>query len=82
VRKDIVERLGLRDYQTFIRGFDRPNIAIIVREISKKDEKLKKIFEIITKTPGTGIVYCSTLNHVNDVYEYLKNKKIPCGRYT
>jgi ATP-dependent DNA helicase RecQ len=82
VRKDIVERLWLVQYETFIRGFDRPNIAIIVREISKKDEKLQKILEIVEKTPGTGIVYCSTLNHVNDVYEYLKSHKVPCGRYT
>lgn len=82
VRKDIVDRLGLVKYEIFIRGFDRPNIAIVVREISKKDEKLKKILEIVEKTQGTGIVYCSTLNHVNDVYEYLKSHKIPCGRYT
>lgn len=82
VRKDIVERVGLADFTTFIKGFDRPNIVIVVREISKKDEKLRKIAEIIEKTPGTGIIYCSTLNHVNDVYAYLKEKKVSCGKYT
>jgi hypothetical protein len=35
----------------FTAGFDRKNIIIIVREISKKDEKFAKTFEILAKTP-------------------------------
>ncbi len=51
VREDIVERLGLKKYRSFISGFDRKNICIIVREISTKEEKQKKVEEIIAKTP-------------------------------
>jgi ATP-dependent DNA helicase RecQ len=51
VRKDIVERLGLKTYKEFISGFDRKNIILVVREISAKDEKQKKVHEIIEKTP-------------------------------
>lgn len=82
VRADIVERLGLKNYETFIKGFDRPNVAIIVREISKKDAKFAKMKEVIQKTPGVGIVYCSTIKHVGEVYDFLKKQGIPAGKYT
>lgn len=82
VRTDIVERLGMKKFETFIKGFDRPNVAIIVREISKKDAKLAKMKEVIQKTPGVGIVYCSTIKHVGEVCEYLKTQGIPAGKYT
>lgn len=71
VRSDIIERLGLRKYDLFIKGFNRSNIAIVVREISKKEEKFRKITEILNKTPGVGIIYCSTIKHVEEVYKYL-----------
>lgn len=51
VRKDIIERLGLENPNIFTTGFERKNIAIIVREISKKEEKQQKVLEILEKTP-------------------------------
>ena len=51
VRTDIVDRLGLTKYKSFISGFDRKNICIVIREISAKEEKQKKVEEIIEKTP-------------------------------
>jgi hypothetical protein len=35
----------------FTSGFDRENIILVVREISKKEEKKEKVFEILHKTP-------------------------------
>mgnify|MGYP005621834343 CR=1 FL=1 len=52
VRADIKERLGLVNPTSFITGFDRKNICIVVREISNKEEKQEKVLEIIDKTPG------------------------------
>jgi ATP-dependent DNA helicase RecQ len=51
VREDIVERLGLSKYNIFTKGFDRKNLIFVVREISKVQEKLEKLLEIIEKTP-------------------------------
>jgi ATP-dependent DNA helicase RecQ len=51
VKKDIVERLDLQNINIFTSGFDRKNIVLVVREISKKDEKKDKVFEILHKTP-------------------------------
>ncbi len=82
VRNDIVERLGLREYRMFTRGFDRKNIIILVREISAKNEKLRKTVEIIEKTVGSGIIYCSSRKMVTEVYEYLQKHDIAVGMYT
>lgn len=82
VRQDIIERLGLTEYRVFTKGFDRKNIIVLVREISAKNEKLKKTAEIIQKTPGTGIIYCSSRKSVTEVYEYLQSNDIPVGMYT
>ncbi|MDQ7009411.1 MAG: RecQ family ATP-dependent DNA helicase [Candidatus Gracilibacteria bacterium] len=82
VKKDIVERLGLEDISIFTSGFDRKNIVLVVREISKKDEKKEKVFEILSKTPGSGIIYCSSRKAVDEVYDFLIENGVKAGKYT
>ena len=82
VKSDIVERLDLKKYKMFTAGFDRKNLILIVREISKKDEKLEKTFEILAKTPGSGIIYCSSRKAVKEVYEFLIWNWIKAWMYT
>lgn len=82
VRADIVERIWLTKYNIFTKGFDRKNIIIIVREISKKEEKLEKVSEIITKTPWSWIIYCSSRKVTREVYEYLIENGVPAWMYT
>lgn len=82
VRSDIVERLGLKNYQIFTKGFDRKNLAFIVREISKEQEKLEKVLEVVQKTPPYGIVYCSSVKAVSKVYQYLLQNGVRVWIYT
>ncbi|NDK08766.1 RecQ family ATP-dependent DNA helicase [Candidatus Gracilibacteria bacterium] len=82
VREDIVLRLGLKNYKMYTKGFDRKNLVFIVREITKKEDKLNKVVEIIKKTPPYGIIYCSSIKAVKEVYEHLKKEKINAGIYT
>ena len=81
VRTDIVERLGLKEYKIFTKGFDRKNLAFIVREISKEAEKLEKVLEVVKKTPPYGIVYCSSVKAVSKVYQYLLQNGVRVGIY-
>ncbi|EKD66017.1 MAG: hypothetical protein ACD_49C00067G0003 [uncultured bacterium (gcode 4)] len=81
VRADIVDRLGLVDYNVFTKWFDRKNIILLVKEISKKEEKLAKTLEIIEKTPGSGIIYCSSIKMVEEVHEFLKSNGVDVGIY-
>lgn len=71
VREDIIERLGLGQHNSFITGFDRKNIILVVREVSVKEEKQSKTLDIIEKTPGTGIIYCSSRKHVIELSAFL-----------
>ena len=82
VKADIIERLGLDSYKMFTAGFDRKNIILIVREISKKDEKLEKTFEILAKTPWSGIIYCSSRKAVKEVYDFLIQNWVKAWMYT
>ena len=82
VKKDIQERLWLTKFNSFTKWFDRKNIILIVREISKKEEKLSKVQEIINKTTWVWIIYCSSIKKVQEVYEYLISKNIPVWKYT
>ncbi|MDD5213742.1 MAG: RecQ family ATP-dependent DNA helicase [Candidatus Gracilibacteria bacterium] len=82
VREDIVERLGLTKYNIFTKGFDRKNLIFVVREISKTAEKLEKLLEIIEKTPPYGIVYCSSIKAVTEVYNFLLLNGVNVGKYT
>ncbi len=82
VRKDLVERLGLERFNEFTKGFDRKNLVILVREIGPKKEKLAKTLEIVEKTPGSGIVYCSSRKNVDEVREYLEAHGVSVAAYT
>ena len=82
VREDIVERLWLDDFNSFTAWFDRKNITIIVREISKKEEKMEKVAEILDKTAWSGIIYCASRKAVKEVYDVLIQNWVKAWIYT
>ena len=82
VREDIVERLWLDDFNSFTAWFDRKNITIIVREISKKEEKMEKVAEILDKTAWSGIIYCASRKAVKEVYDLLIQNWVKAWIYT
>ncbi len=82
VRKDITERLWVEWANSFIKWFDRKNIAIIVREISEKQKKFEKVLEILDKTKGSWIIYCSSRKSVDEVYDMLQEYKVKVWKYT
>lgn len=82
VRMDIVERLWLKNYKSFTSWFDRKNIFLAVRELSKKNEKMQKVSDIIKATPGSGIIYCSSRKSVSEVYDFLVESGLSVWIYT
>jgi ATP-dependent DNA helicase RecQ len=60
VRAEIVERLGMREPEVVVRGFDRPNIHLEVRSYLEEKDKRKALLEACRDTPGPGIVYAAT----------------------
>jgi ATP-dependent DNA helicase RecQ len=61
VRREITERLGLRDPAVVVRGFDRPNIHLAVERFSDADAKDDALVErVAAGEGGAGIVYAAT----------------------
>jgi ATP-dependent DNA helicase RecQ len=60
VRREIVQRLGMRDPAQVIRGFDRPNLHFAVRRFSDAEGKEKALVEAVAAAPKPGIVYIAT----------------------
>jgi ATP-dependent DNA helicase RecQ len=60
VRREIVERLGMRDPAQVIRGFDRPNLHFAVRRFSDEAGKEEALVEAVAAAPKPGIVYFAT----------------------
>ena len=58
VRSDIASSLGLRDYELFLGGFDRPNLRISVEP--KVDQKNQVRRFALARPDASGIVYCGS----------------------
>ena len=54
VREEIVERLGLRDPEVLVRGFDRPNIRLSVRRFHDDEHKQRALREHVAAAPPAG----------------------------
>ena len=67
VRREIVERLRLRDAQVIVQGFDRPNIRLASEHFQTADEKLEALLKRVTWADKPGIVYVSTRKHTEEI---------------
>ncbi|MGE5608526.1 MAG: RecQ family ATP-dependent DNA helicase [Bacillota bacterium] len=72
VRSDIVRLLELRQPRIYITGFDRPNLRYESHNVTKVKEKEAHLLRILNYERGSGIIYCSTRNTVDEVTELLK----------
>ena len=60
VRREIGERLGMRDPLVLTRGFDRPNIRLDVVRHESEAEKRAAVLDQVTELPVPGLVYVAT----------------------
>jgi ATP-dependent DNA helicase RecQ len=72
VRTDIMQQLGLRKPQTFVSGFDRPNLRIEVIQIKNEKQKIGRITAWAKTHDGSGVVYAATRKAVEQVAEELR----------
>ena len=81
VRSDIVQQLGLDRPQTFVSGFDRPNLSIEVAHTQREREKITRIRNLARQTAGSGIIYASTRKAVEQVGAKLKALDLKVSEY-
>lgn len=81
VRSDIIEQLGLVKPETFVSGFDRPNLTIDVVHTEKELEKVARIKRLATTHDGSGIIYASTRKAVEQVTSQLRELGLSASAY-
>lgn len=60
MRQDIVSHLGLEHARQILMSVDRPNIALLVREVENNSEKVEQLVDLVGKVALPGLVYCAT----------------------
>jgi ATP-dependent DNA helicase RecQ len=81
VRSDIIQQLGLERPQTFVSGFDRPNLRIEVVHTEKEKEKITRIKRLAQAHDGSGIIHASTRKAVEQVGKELKRLGLRVATY-
>ncbi len=83
VRADIIEQLGLVKPDTFVSGFDRPNLTIDVVHTEKEREKIARIKRLAAmgNGGGSGIIYASTRKAVEQVAASLREQGLGVAAY-
>jgi ATP-dependent DNA helicase RecQ len=78
VKEDIIDKLELKKPEVFQISFARNNFSLIVR---KTEVKEKKLLEILTKVPGSAIVYVRSRKATVALDKMLKRSKISSTHY-
>ena len=79
VRGDISKQLKLKNTNVLVRGFDRPNLHIAVKNVRRpKDDYLTPFIE---RVGGPCIIYCGTKKTVESVAENLRNEGVDAKSY-
>lgn len=78
VVEDIMEKLEFKQKLVYSKSFERKNLVYVVRHV---EDKLKHLFNIIQKIPGTGIVYVRNRKATRDIADFLKQHGISADHY-
>ena len=79
-RKDIIDRLGLSEGQSFISGFDRPNIHYM---IAQRNNPKQQVWKFIKENHAndSGIIYCISRKKVDEMAEWLQERDVQALPY-
>jgi ATP-dependent DNA helicase RecQ len=78
VRKDIVEKLEMKNPQVFVKSFARDNLSYVV---FGQEDKYKKLIEICRNVKGTGLVYVCNRRETAEVSNFINRNQIKADFY-
>ncbi|HEY1953630.1 MAG TPA: ATP-dependent DNA helicase RecQ [Gemmatimonadaceae bacterium] len=81
VRRDIVRELALRNPETIITGFDRPNLSYFVVPAKNESEKERRLVEILRRYDGLAVIYASTRRAVDELTQVLERGRVRAAGY-
>lgn len=97
IRREIVERLGMRDPALVVRGVDRPNLFLEVLRVEEESEDRRVLQELLfgevgeypeelaeslrTAMTGPGIIYTATTKKAEETAEWLQEWGVAADYY-
>jgi ATP-dependent DNA helicase RecQ len=78
VVEDIQNQLLFKSPNVFQQSFERKNLTYIVQ---KEEDKFNRLIKIISRVPGSGIVYMRSRNKTREIADFLKSKNISSDFY-
>ena len=78
---DILDALGIADARVIRGSIDRENLRFEVFRTVNTAEKQQGLLRILDETPGSGIIYVSTVREVDEVHGWLAASGIEAVRY-
>ena len=78
VVEDIQEKLHFRAKNVFRKSFSRPNLAYVVRHA---EDKLQMLEHILTRVPGSVVVYVRNRKKTKEIAEFLRQKGFPADYF-
>ncbi|KAB7708883.1 RecQ family ATP-dependent DNA helicase [Bacillus aerolatus] len=76
VRHDIIRYLQIERVQEWIFSVDRPNIAMAVEHITVRNDKQKRLLELVRQLKKPGIVYFASKRGAEEGAEWLRQNGI------
>ncbi|MFC2115516.1 ATP-dependent DNA helicase RecQ [Bacteroidota bacterium] len=78
VIEDIQVKLKFREKNVLRAGYERKNLVYTVKQIEDKE---KYIQDLLTRLPGSGIIYARSRKKTRELSEILRKRKISCDYY-
>ncbi len=75
---DIVEQLGFKNPNVFVRGFERENLELNVVVTKRKNEKC---LELISRHKTPAIIYTASRKRAEEISEFLNLHRLNCAYY-
>ena len=78
VVEDIQDKLGFKQQNAMRKSFERSNIAYIVL---KEEDKNKRMLRIMSRVPGTGLVYVRNRKRTREIAQFLMRNNVSADFY-
>lgn len=78
VRADIIEKLELKDPQTFVKSFARKNLSYVVFDL---EDKYGKLIDVVKNVKGSGLVYVRNRRETTEVALFLQRNQVAADFY-
>jgi ATP-dependent DNA helicase RecQ len=82
-RKEIIDKLKLKNCALFVGDFNRPNLYYEIKQKTKSTilDEIENLIIKYQKKDNKTIIYCKTKKNTEEVSEKLNQKNIPCEFY-